>query len=62
MAQRDSAARGRHTVAHRPDGREQHSRRQPADSKKSGGTALRRVHHRFLHRLGNHRADVALGI
>src|ERR1035438_5460801 len=39
VAERDSAARGRHPVAHRPDGREQHSRRQPADSKNTGGIA-----------------------
>ena len=52
---------GRHPIAHRPDGREQPPRRQPADSQKFEGVALRRVHHGFLHRLGNNGADAALG-
>ncbi len=34
VAQRDPTARRRHALAHRPDGREQPARRQPADSRK----------------------------
>ena len=62
VAQRDSATRRRHALAHRPDGRKQPQRRQPADSEKPEGPALRRVAHRFVHRLGNHRTDAALGL
>ncbi len=62
MAQRDSAAHRRHALVDWHDGREQHQRRQPANSQKSGGLALRRVAHGFMHQLGNHRTDVALGL
>ncbi len=62
VAQRHPAACRRHALAHRPDGREQPARRQPADSEKSEGTALRRVAHRLVHRLGNHRTHAALGL
>ena len=38
-----------------------HEGNQPI-AEKSGGPALRREHHRFVRRLGNHRADAAVGL
>jgi 3-deoxy-D-arabino-heptulosonate 7-phosphate (DAHP) synthase len=62
LAQRRRTARRRHEIAHRHDGREPSERRQPADPEKKFRAALRREHHGFVHRLGNHGADAALGL
>ena len=54
---------GRHALAHRPDGREQHCTKATSRFRRILKDLRYGVsHHRFLHRLGNHRADAALGL
>src|SRR5260221_358255 len=62
VAQRDPAAHRRHEVADRPDGGKPSERGQPAHPEERGGFKIRRLHHRFLHRLGNDGTDAALGL
>ena len=62
LAQRHPAARRRHALAHRPDGGKPFARRQPADSGKSGGVALRRVASPTRASAGKRRSGCCAGV